>query len=116
MGISIITLVILLLDFLTVNEFYIEGSFLASVIVSIILNIIRQISIKAWWFLLLGLLSNTIIVLLCLYVFYILWITFFGYCFTGRQIETIWILAVICTCTIFILTMYDFIKLLFRKM
>lgn len=108
---SFVTLIVLLFDYTYINEFKIEDAFLLIATTFIIVNLGRQIFPKVWLNRPLGIVSNIVIGLSSLIGFYVLTINFFGYGFSGRQIQTIWVLMAICNFSLFILTLFDIRKI-----
>ena len=105
--VSLLCIISLLLDYCIFKEFYIESAFLIFAVFLLIVNIIRQIFPKIWNFKYLSFIVNLTIFITCFFNFYILAIEFFGYCFTGRDVQIIWILMLVSNILLFLITAKD---------
>jgi|GEM_PF-3400563 len=105
--ISIGTITTLLVDYFYTNEFHMEGYFLFTTLALLIINMTRQFNQKIWKNRPLGVITNTSIILVSTYCFYILFIILWGYGFTGRPIQAIWVIMTVSCVSLFILTIVD---------
>ena len=106
-GLSVVFLAVLFIDFIVVNEFHIERGFLDILTVLLVLNIIR-LSVwyhsKKWLF---GVLISLGILGFLLCIIYVLPILFFGIGYSGRETPIIMTISVIVT--------FLFIPVLFQE-
>jgi hypothetical protein len=109
--VSILTLLVLLIDYFFIHEFNIESVFLLIAFTLIIVNLIRQLNQNVWRNAPLGITTDILIGLFSIAWFYVLSITLFGYGFSGKQVQVIWALMMICNSSFFILTIIDIGKL-----
>ena len=105
--VSLLCIISLLLDYCIFKEFYIESAFLIFAVFLLIVNIIRQIFPKIWNFKYLSFIVNLTIFITCFFNFYILALLFFGYCFTGREVQIIWILMLVSNISLLLITAKD---------
>lgn len=105
--ISIASLITILTDYLFLYEFQIESVFLLAAVALLLVNFARQFNQNAWLNLPLGIATSSLITLISIYSFYILLITLFGYGFTGRPIQIIWIFMSILNISLVIVTLID---------
>ncbi len=105
--VSLLCIISLFLDYCIFKEFYIESAFLVFTVFLLTVNIIRQVSLKIWKFKYLSFIVNLTIFITCFFNFYILAIQFFGYCFTGREIQMIWILMLASNIYLLLITAKD---------
>lgn len=113
--VSALTLIVLVIDFYITKELYIESSFLFATCVLLAFNSIRHLKAKLWSHLILGMISDLVLLGVSLFGFGILALTLFGYGFTGKEVQPIWILMSLCNVFVCSLTVADMFQLMKKR-
>ena len=113
--VSVLALTVLIVDYCCIDEFKMEGIFLLTATTVLVFNVVRHSNRILWGKFMPGLLSNVLIAALLVYGFVILSLFLFGYGFTGRNVQPIWMIMAICTVFLFILIWIDIHYLLLKR-
>jgi hypothetical protein len=113
--VSVSTLIALIIDFYITTEFNMEGVFLFTAFVLLGFNIIRHLKSKLWEHLIFGMISDLTLLGVSLFGFSILALTLFGYGFTGKEVQSIWVVTTSCNLLLCSITMVDMFHLMKKR-